>query len=205
MSGHSSLEKYTSHFIDRVVCERWVGDWTKTATYWTPNSSGYNSISFPFSWAAQLGAWGPSLCLDMVLIPVSSLQLIWTSCRGGYIIIWRPPTSCEHHICTQFNPSTVKVIPWYLWLDAPVIYTGAFLLWQPGRVGGQYVTSWYWLEYFKKSWRCEETSCHTDLTENVQNIWQILNLITEVMKNQKVELTVGGKSFAEVKIQRGIF
>ena len=28
-SGHSSLEKYTSHFIERVVCERWVGDWTE--------------------------------------------------------------------------------------------------------------------------------------------------------------------------------
>ena len=25
-----------------------------------------------------------------------------------------PPTSCERRICTQFNPSTVKVIPWYL-------------------------------------------------------------------------------------------
>ena len=40
-SGHSSLEKYTSHFICnglkelwKVMCERWVGDWTKTATYW---------------------------------------------------------------------------------------------------------------------------------------------------------------------------
>ena len=28
----------------------------KTATYWPPNSSGYSSISFPFSWAAQPGA-----------------------------------------------------------------------------------------------------------------------------------------------------
>ena len=27
--GHSSLEKYTSHFIERVVCERWVGDRTE--------------------------------------------------------------------------------------------------------------------------------------------------------------------------------
>ena len=42
--------------------------------------------------------------------------------------------------CTQFNLSTVKVIPWYLRLDAPVIYTGAFLIWQLARVGGQYVT-----------------------------------------------------------------
>ena len=102
----------------------------------TPNSSGYSSISFPFSWAAQPRAWGPSLCWDMVLIPASSLQLIWTSCRRSYIIIWR-------HIHTQFNPSTVKVIPRYLWPDASVIYTGAFLIWQPGRVGGQYATITY--------------------------------------------------------------
>ena len=89
-----------------------VGDRTKTATCWPPpNSSGYYSLSFPFSWAAQPGAWGYILCLDMVLIPASSLQLIWTSCRWGYMIIWRPPT-CERHICTQFKPSTVKVIPW---------------------------------------------------------------------------------------------
>ena len=115
----------------------WEMSWrlNRTAIYWPANSSGYNSISFRFSWAAQLGAWGPSLCWDMVLIPASSLQLIWTSCRRGYIIIWRPPTSCEHHICTQFNTSTIKVIPWYLRPDAPVIYTGAFLLWQPSRVG----------------------------------------------------------------------
>ena len=64
----------------------------------------------------------------MVLIPASSLHLIWNSYRRGYIIIWHPPTSCERHICTQFNPSTLMFIPWYLRPDAPVIYTGAFLL-----------------------------------------------------------------------------
>ena len=101
-----------------------VRDRTKTERHWLPDSSGYHSLSFPFSWAAQPRAWGPS----MVLIPASSLQLIWTSCRRGYIIIWPPPISCVRHICTQFNPSTVKVAPWYLRPDAPVIYTGAFLL-----------------------------------------------------------------------------
>ena len=134
-SGHSSLEKYTSHFIRKgskglrkvLLCERWVGDWTELQ-HIDPHSSGHSSISFPFSWAAQPGAWEPSLCWDMVLIPASSLQLIWTSCHQGYIIFWRPPTSCERHICTQFNPSTVKIISWYLRPDAPVIYTGAFLL-----------------------------------------------------------------------------
>ena len=104
------------------------------------NSSGYSSISFPFSWAAQPGAWGPSLCWDMVLIPASSLQLIDFLSHPYYIIIWRPPTPSGVTIHTQFNPSTVKVIPRYLRPHAPVIFTGAFLIWQPGRVGGQYVT-----------------------------------------------------------------
>ena len=38
----------------------------------------------------------------------------------GYIIVWRPAASSGHHNCTKFNPSTVKVISWYFWLDAPV-------------------------------------------------------------------------------------
>ena len=85
---------YLSLYWEGCVWEG-VEDRTKTATYWSPNSIGYYSLSFSFSWAAQTGAWGPSLCWDMVLIPASSLQLIWTSCHRGNIIIWRPPTSCE--------------------------------------------------------------------------------------------------------------
>ena len=75
--GHSSLEKYTSHFIERVVCERELETEQRLQHIDSPpNSSGYHSLSFPFSWAAQPGTWGPSLCWDMVLIPASSLQLI---------------------------------------------------------------------------------------------------------------------------------
>ena len=75
------------------------------------------------------GPWGYlALCWVLVLSTASYLQLIWISCRRGYIIIWHPPTSCERHICTQFNPLTVKVIPWYLRPDAPLMYTGAFLI-----------------------------------------------------------------------------
>ena len=67
-SGHSSLEKYTSHFIWKglkgllkvLLCERWVGDWIELQ-HIDPHSYGHNSVSFPFSWAAQPGAWGPSL------------------------------------------------------------------------------------------------------------------------------------------------
>ena len=88
-----------------IICERWVGDWTELQHIDPPtNSSGYSSVSFPFSWDAPPGAWGHSLCWDMVLIPASSRQLIWTSCRRGYIIICRPPTSCERHNLHSIPP-----------------------------------------------------------------------------------------------------
>ena len=81
----------------------WVGDWTELLRI-DPHSSGHSNISLPFSWAAHSGAWRPSLCWVMVLIPASSLQLIWTSCHRGYIIIWHPPTSCERHNSGSIQP-----------------------------------------------------------------------------------------------------
>ena len=147
-SGHSSLEKYTSHFIWKgskgllkvLLCERWVGDWTELQ-HIDPHSYGHNSVSFPFSWVAQPGAWGPSLsgrwssfqhllsnsselqlfnrgsCWVLVLSTVSYIQLTRTSCAPSYIIVLRPLNST----CRQSRLS-----PWYLRPDAPVIYTGAF-------------------------------------------------------------------------------
>ena len=101
-----------------------------------PHSSGYNSISFSFSWAAQPGAWGPSLCWDIVLIPASSLQLIWISCRRGYIIIWRPPTSCERHNSHSIQPRSPLIFDRMHMLFTLV----HFFFWQLSRVGSQYAT-----------------------------------------------------------------
>ena len=104
-----------------------VGDRTELQ-HIDPCSYGYNSISFPFSWAAQPGSWGPSLSGTW-----SSFQhlLFNTNCSiggGG----WGPhlqgagslyrilsPTD-SNFLCTklyycftpaQFNLSIVKVIP----------------------------------------------------------------------------------------------
>ena len=82
----------------------------QTATYWPP---------VPLFLAALLsrsadpnrGSWG-SIALCWVLVLASYLA-------PGYIIVWHPPASCECRLCTQFNPSTVKVLPWYR-LNAPV-------------------------------------------------------------------------------------
>ena len=150
-NGPSSLEKYTSHFIrkgyERVVV--WEVSWklNEDCNILTPGSSSYSSISFPFSWAALSGAWGPSCCWDLVLSSRTGttdsklcLQTPDFLSHPGYKIVWHPPASCGVTIRTEYNPSTVKVIPRYLRPDAPVIYTGAFLIWQLGRVGGQHVT-----------------------------------------------------------------
>ena len=147
---HGSLEKYTSHFI-RKGCERvtvWEVRWrlNKDCNILTPCSSVFSSTSFSFCWAAQPGALRDQLstesgshCLELQqLTPNSKLT---RTCYGTGLYNWLMPTCfSERCICTQFNPSTVKDIPWYLWPDAPFIYTGVFLIWQLGRVGGQYVT-----------------------------------------------------------------
>ena len=56
---------------------------------------------------------GP-LCWLLALSTACYLQLMWTSCRRSYIIIWRPLFFLwASQFRTQFNPSTVNVISWY--------------------------------------------------------------------------------------------
>ena len=156
-SGHSSLEKYTSQFIERVVCERGVGYRTKTATYWPHNSSGYHSLSFPFSWAAQPGAWGPSLCEDMILIPESSLRLIWTSRRRGYIKICRSLLLASVTISHSIQPFDSQGRPWSpdIFDRMHLLFTQVhFFFWQLGRVGGQYATYGLQVSEFELQSRC---------------------------------------------------
>ena len=118
-----------------------VGDQTKQQ-HIDPHSYGHNSVSFPFSWAAQLRAWGPRLSrtwfsFQHLLSHWSELQLLnrgswgppllcagflfrilhpndWTSCSPSYIIIWRPLFFLwASQFRTQFNASTGKVVSWY--------------------------------------------------------------------------------------------
>ena len=108
-SGHSSFDKYTSHFIRngwkglrKVMCDRWVVDWTKTETYWPPpSSSGHSSASFSFFWAAQPGTLGGLASL----LRAGSHRSIWNTdfklwtptawlpVSAGYIIVLRPLNS----------------------------------------------------------------------------------------------------------------
>ena len=130
------------------MCERWVGDLTKTATYCPLQLFLQYQNFFPVLLGCSTRGLGAQPLLGLVLTPRtgtltsnSDLQLTWTSC--GTRLYNRLMSTCfsEYYICTQFNPSTVKVIPWHLRPDAPVTYTGAFLIWLLGWVGGQYVTT----------------------------------------------------------------
>ena len=121
--GHSSLEKYTSHFIERVVCERWVEDWTELQ-HIDPHSYGHNSVSFPFSWVAQPGASGPSLsgtCTSSqhLLYKWSELQLLnLVFCGPSLLGAW---FSLPHLISN-----------WSDFLSSPGLYnclTPTFFLW----------------------------------------------------------------------------
>ena len=120
-SGHSSLEKYTSHFIERIVCERWVGDWIKTATYWPPSSSGHSRRLFRSPGLLNRGPGGPAS-----LLRAGSHSSIWnTDFKLWTPNAWHPVSPRLYHCftSTQFNPSIVKVIPWSLRPDAQVHFS----------------------------------------------------------------------------------
>ena len=143
-------KKYTSHTLFEMVgkgyekdmCGRWVGDWTKTATYWLPALLAIAALHFHPVELLNQGPWGPSSLLGLVLSTLNSnnwLQpLISNSLElpvaPGYIIVWHPTASVS-------VASTLNSTRPYLRPEAPVIYTGVFLIWNLSRVGGLYVTS----------------------------------------------------------------
>ena len=131
----------------------WEVSWrlNKTATYWPPallaiaallsHSAGLLNrgslrAASPLSWSWFSLQHLISNCNNWLQTP----KLTRTSSGTRLYNCLTPTYFSERRICTQFNPSTVKVIPWYLRPDASVIYTDAFLIWQLGRVGDQYVT-----------------------------------------------------------------
>ena len=152
------------------------GNWrpNKTATYWPPllsflsrspellnrgpggpaslGHSPHSSIFSPtdLNTNCSLGSPERPLCWVLVLSTASFLQLVWTSCCRGYIIIWRPFFFLRaSQFCTQFNPSTGKVISWYsstgcaCYLHRCISYFDSL-----ARVGGQYATYWPGKELF---------------------------------------------------------
>ena len=114
---NSSLEKYTSHFIERVVCEREL-ETEQNCNILTPTLLAITAFLFRSPGQLNREPEGPA---SLGHVPKSSIfsqtHLIsnWlTSCLHlGYIIVQRSPSSCERHKSHSFNPSMVKVIFWY--------------------------------------------------------------------------------------------
>ena len=143
------IKIYHSLYL-KGLCVR--GSWrpNRTATYWPPTLMAI-SVSFPFSWAAQPEAWGPSLTgcwFSLPFLTSNSFDL-----QTGLISYWL------NSVCTElYNSSTTPfflsasqialIQPVYgqgyilIFLDRMhLLFTQVhFLFWQSGRVGGQYTT-----------------------------------------------------------------
>ena len=146
---HFFRKIYLSHFT-RNVCERVTKglcvrgelETEQTATYWPPVPLSLAALLSRSAGPLNRGSWGLiALCWVLVLSTASYYQLDWPQLTElpvapGYIIVWLTPASCGRHICTQFNPSRVKVIPWYLRPDAPV----------PWLTAGSKVNMFHWYE-----------------------------------------------------------
>ena len=131
-SGHISLEKYASHFIHngwkglrKVMCERW----TKTATYWPPAPPAIAVSLFRSPGPLNRGTAGlgaQPLCWE--LVPSARSGTLTSSSEHQLPDFLYHPEVYHCSTPTQFNLSTAKATRWSLRADAPVIYTGAFLL-----------------------------------------------------------------------------
>ena len=86
-SEHSSLEKYNSHSIrngcERVMCERWVGDWTK------PQHIDLQLFLVLLGCSTR-ESWGPSLCWIRVLTPwtATTASKLWTPTDLNFLSHW---------------------------------------------------------------------------------------------------------------------
>ena len=113
-----------------------------------PHSSGYSRISFPFFWAAQQGAWGPSLCwvwfslLELEHWLQTLISNWFTSCRTRVISLFDVhllPVASQFALNSTRRQS--RLSPDIFDRMHLFFYTGAFPIWQLDRIGGQYVTA----------------------------------------------------------------
>ena len=140
---HSLLEKYISHFIWKVCVWEGVGDQTELQNI-DPRSIGHNRVSFPFSWAAQPEAWGPTLLgagfLYRILSPMGLVsKLIWFPVftelynSSTFTFLWASQIALIQPIHGQGYNILIDRMH--------LLFTKVhFLFWQPGRVVSQYTT-----------------------------------------------------------------
>ena len=125
-----------------IICERWVGDRTELQHIDPPTLLAITAFLFrsPRLLNRGLGAQ-PLLGHGSHSSIFSSTDLNFLS-PGLYNNLTSTYFLRASHLYSiqPIDNQGYPLIPWYLRPDAPVIYIVAFLIWQPGRVGGQYVT-----------------------------------------------------------------
>ena len=137
---YTSFEKYTSHFIrrgcERVMCERWVGDWTETATYWLPVPPSLAALLSHSAGLLNRGPWGPNPLLrtSSHCRELQQLTLIhWTSCRTGLY-------HCLTSTCFLWASHLHPIQPVHSQGYTLISSTGCTCSLIDGWVEGQYVT-----------------------------------------------------------------
>ena len=127
-SRHSSLEKYTSHFFERVVCERCVGDWTELQ-HIDPQLFWLQQHFFLVLLGCSTGGLGAQ-----PLLGHGSHSSIFSPTDLNFLSpgLYNNLTSTYFSRASQFTLNSTRrqsrLSPRYLRPDAPVIYTGAFLI-----------------------------------------------------------------------------
>ena len=111
-----------------IIVWEWSWRLTRTATCWPP--------PILLAITAFLSYFPGLLMGGQPLMGHGNHSSIFSSTDSNFLCT-------ELYYCftpTQFKLSTVKVIPWHPRADAPVIYTGAFLILTAWPVGCQYAT-----------------------------------------------------------------
>ena len=130
-SGHSSLEKYTSHFIERVVCERELETEQRLQHIDPPQLFWLSQPFFPILLGCSTGGLRTQPLLghgshSSIFFPTDLNFLspgLYNNLTSTYFL------RASHLYSIQpVDSQGYPLIPWYLRSDAPVIYTGGFLL-----------------------------------------------------------------------------
>ena len=145
-SGHSSLEKYTSHFIwkgyEEYYCVRGELETEQNCNILTPTllaitaflSHSPGLLNRGLGVQPLLGHGSHSSIFSPTDLNFLSPGL-YNNLTPTYFL-----RASQFALNSTLRQSRSPLITWYLWPDAPVIYTGAFLIWQLSRVGGQHAT-----------------------------------------------------------------
>ena len=105
------FKRYTSHFIERVECEREL-ETKQNCNILTPTLIAI-SISFPFSWCCSTG--GP-LCWVLASSTASRHQRVWSPkltdilSSPSYIILQSPTQSLEWHVWSSSSGNNCHAV-----------------------------------------------------------------------------------------------